>query len=564
MKYIKDNQNIPVALLGGGYSSDRQMPGEYICVNKGNVSYSGNSESFVDMGSSIDFETLNQVLNTDISAGLNIGVFSADMTAQYVRYVEDSTYSLSYYFYSQIELPYQLFNPTSYGKSALNSYGQGVYNSSIESFRELCGDKYIQQFQLGASLASTLKINFASQYEKSVFIEHVSASFLGIDVASSTIEKTAVQYSLNGNLELSALQVGGNAGQLAKIFNASEAGYYTTSCAINDLKACNQIIEGILSYSSSNFAKQVNFTDGVVTGDPAPIAYVLAKYTDLGLSNSSTIITPEINEARTTLAESYLNQTKALNVYNHIAESSVAKFLPYINETQVYIENLKSNLGYFDSTVDGPMSCYFTPANCTNVEQSVMSSLKPYNMSFVTDIVESKGYVYSMSWTGIALCGVLRSARECKSKSGEDSFTLIPTEIRGDYDYKEFLIKEDSTGSAKLYIYNDTYSLYINYENSDQPSNKNVCNSQAIREFPLGFFKYSTEATYASSYSQVDDYQGHLVGHSMCNILGESDCEFSYFVGKGCQSASSGICSGNPEAYACSGEIELTPIDNPI
>ena len=75
---ISFKQDIPAAILGGGYSSDRQMPGEYICVNKGNVSYSGNSESFVDMGASVDFETVllpkfdrhTKVTGLDMSASL--------------------------------------------------------------------------------------------------------------------------------------------------------------------------------------------------------------------------------------------------------------------------------------------------------------------------------------------------------------------------------------------------------------------------------------------------------------------------------------------------------------
>ena len=104
-------ENIPVAILGGGYSSDRQMPTQYVCLNKGNMTYSGNSVSTISMGASVNFEQICEKLNVDLSSDFDIGIFSTSLQAEYARYIQDDLYSSAFYFYSSVTLPTKISNP---------------------------------------------------------------------------------------------------------------------------------------------------------------------------------------------------------------------------------------------------------------------------------------------------------------------------------------------------------------------------------------------------------------------------------------------------------------------
>ena len=79
-------QAVPTAQLGGGYSDDREMPTTNRCVHIPSVYYDGNSVAYVNFSSSVTYEVLTQELSNSVAAGINLGIFSTDVTTNYLQY----------------------------------------------------------------------------------------------------------------------------------------------------------------------------------------------------------------------------------------------------------------------------------------------------------------------------------------------------------------------------------------------------------------------------------------------------------------------------------------------
>ena len=558
-------QDIPGIQFTGGYSTDRQMPVEMKCLKNGTISYSGNAKSFDDFTTSIFIDEVSQILRVDLSSDIDIGVFSTSDEAEYVRYLKDDTYSLGYYFASKIELPTKIYGPPDPGTGigVLTGYGQTEYNTSLADFRDVCGDQYIQQITEGGAIIASLRLDFESKYQKSVFIEHTHESFLGIETASKTIEQIAIDYNLNGTLDFSAIQIGGDVGEIAEIFNASKSRYYINSCAIKNLTSCNEIIGGLLSYSDDLFQHQINYTDGVVTGSPTIMSFDAVNYTTLLLNMSDSVITSEIESARATLAESFWNQTEAQKVYTHVVDSSVGKRLPYYNASKEYMENLEANLELF--TLDNnqaPLGCFYTPTNCPNVTETIMGELKPYNMSLVNDITNSTGYIYQIDWLMKKFCGGDLGIPGCGSHTSSNNVTLVPTGSVVDLGYKEYIIREDTSNTSKMFLYKGVNDLLVNFESSEVDLMSN-CNIETIRDFPSLDYGYSSnEVQFAYEYSP--GYERDIC----TRVFGNTHCLFQYFGGDECWdlAKSDSYCPRfeHADTYGCQGNVTFTEIDNPI
>lgn len=138
--------NIPAALLGGGYSSDRQMPTKFKCLKDGTIVRSEGSKSVIQMSDSIQFSEVTQELNNALASSFEVGFFTNSFVDNYARYIKTASYSSAFYFYESVQLPTFTWQPPGYGVEVLTEYGSDVYYNSLENFREFCGDQYFQEF----------------------------------------------------------------------------------------------------------------------------------------------------------------------------------------------------------------------------------------------------------------------------------------------------------------------------------------------------------------------------------------------------------------------------------
>lgn len=384
-KPLKDS----VIVLGQGYINDKQQASTWDCF-RGNITSAGGGSSIINFDNAVSFSEIQETFQIDITAKVGIGPFSASEKATYLRAIQEDHYSQSFYYYAKVTLPTQVWHPGGYGIEMLNDVGKGIYQSGAIAFRLNCGDAVINQVQEGASLYAAMKISFSSYTDKQTFQAQAGGSFGSIVDVSVSIQDIVNQYKLNGDVEVTAYQQGGDPSQLPKVFEKGEGGYYVTSCTLADLADCKNTINGILDYAVNNFPTQLNGTTGEL------LNYVMGSLEYMGLTIGNSTITPAIETARETLGETYFNQIAQSIFINHLLESSFmsAQYIEayILNELQNQYKNLQNNIVVLQDPNVGVVQCYNNPPNCADVEQNIQQLSNPINSSFINEFVSSYSY----------------------------------------------------------------------------------------------------------------------------------------------------------------------------
>lgn len=385
---------LPAYELGGGYSSDRQMPTYLICLNNGTKTFSGDSKSTIFFGDSRSFEEFQKDLNVDVSASASIGLFSGDISASYARHVKETTYTQSFYYSEKVLLPTEIFHPNDYGEKALNPLGLSIYQQGPDHFRAACGDQLVQQNHLGAGLYVTLKVNFNTLDDKSTFTANAGAKYGSMFSVSAKISQVVSQHNIKGQLEVSALQVGGDVSSLAKIFSQGPNPYAVTSCSLEDLSSCQKTITGVLAYAANSFPDQINFQNGTVLGSAASEGYTFMPMSLLGLKVGNSIITPEVEGARNELGNLYLHIQNEQIFVTHILESTI--FNSFFNDVKDQLKktgnDLSTNIKLLDNLDSGVMGCYNSPEECVDILHNMTQKLIPINEDFIDQIKNSYNF----------------------------------------------------------------------------------------------------------------------------------------------------------------------------
>ena len=262
---LRDNKMLgdsAVVRLGQGYSTDKQQASSWDCFANGTISPSGGGSSIVKLDNAVSFEEIQNTLNIDVTAKAGIGPFKGTTSANYVKDIQEDHYSQGFYYYEQFFMPTEVWIPAGFGPVMLNALGLGVYQQGPEQFRLTCGDSVITQTQEGFSLYVSMKLIFSSYSDKQTFQAHAGGKFGSLADVSADVEKMVSQYDLNGEVEVTAIQIGGDVTQLPQIFTKNAGGYYVTSCELQNLQACHDTVTGILDYAINSFPSQINGTNG--------------------------------------------------------------------------------------------------------------------------------------------------------------------------------------------------------------------------------------------------------------------------------------------------------------
>ncbi|MEQ9115651.1 MAG: hypothetical protein RLN62_02535 [Rickettsiales bacterium] len=408
----------PTPVLGQGWSTDKQMASSLNCFVPGNVTTTGGGSNIIEFSNSQTFVKIQEELNIDVSEKDSFGPFSSSESAQYAQTVQDDFYSQSFYYYEKIFLPTQVFNIPGYGNELLSPLGAGMHNASVETFRLECGDQLITQIQQGISFYASLQIQFASLYYKQTFSEHAGASFGSIVDVSSSVKEMVSDYGLEGSVQLTAFQQGGDPSQLAKTFNKDPSGgYYITSCSLKDLDACQGVVNGILSYAQNNIPGQ--------SQSPSPLNYQMIDLGDLGITTGNTTVTPEVEAARVLLGGVYLIQSVQKAQADHIISSPYAQYIPILDQVKTIDSNLDYNLDIMQDDKTGIAACYTSPPTCPTTAATIMSELKSIDTNTLAIFTNQSSYevtaqltlVYSKDLDVPEFCNVVPQYSEDSKKS---------------------------------------------------------------------------------------------------------------------------------------------------
>lgn len=414
-KILKD----PAIILGQGYSTDKQMAADFSCFANGTITTSGAGSNIIEFQNAMSFTEIQKALNIDVTAKTGIGPFSADASASYAKYVQDDFYSQSFYYYEQFFAPTLKFNPTTYGTALLNEFGQGVYSQGPETFRLVCGDEIVSEIQGGISLYASMKIKFNSEYDKQTFQAHAGVTYGDMISVSANVKSVVTQYNLNGEVDISAFQQGGDAIQLAKIFSKDSNSYYVTSCSLSNLEACQSTINGVISYAANNLPNQSSSYE--------PLLYTMKDITELGINTGNTTITPEIEEVRLQLGTMYANQTEQSLVVNHAIASQYGQYLPFLPELKGIGYNLTSNLQILNNQQSGVFACYQTPLQCIQIAEKIFDSLVAIENPYIP-ILELPSYNLKAAITAYASPSFLSPCTPCTIANLNLLFIPINTE----------------------------------------------------------------------------------------------------------------------------------------
>ena len=387
-------RDIPTPIFAQGFCTDKQMAAGLSCFVDGTITFQGGGKSTIYFGNTVAFSDIQKTLNVDVSGSLSIDLFSAQASASYAKYIEEKQYSQAFYYSETISLPTQQFQPAHYGINALNEIGQEVYNAGPQQFRDVCGDKLIQQAHLGATLIVAMMIDFSSSYDKQTFDSHAGGSWGDILSVAATIKQISTQYKVAGQMEFSAYQSGGDATELAKVFSSGPSHYYITSCSLSNLDACNSVIDGVLNYAANNLPAQIDFKNGTIYGSASTLSYTYMDVSQFGLNAGTSVLNDTIIASRQHLGDIYKAQESYSVFVNHILSSPFASYMATqtVNLLRIAKNSLDKNVALLENENSGAPSCYFYPTKCTANEAALMPQLDAVDTKFL-DQMMARGFV---------------------------------------------------------------------------------------------------------------------------------------------------------------------------
>ncbi len=308
---LRDSESIEP---GKGYSSDSGMIAPITCY-EAEVSSKSNVEAEFKMNQGFTFEEIQNKLGISVDVkAKGASMFSISLAASYLRAIEDKdyTFSINYYNLMQRDVSLKIGGA---GQKALNDAGKEMYqDGENEYFRLVCGDQIINSFKEKALLMFSFNLKFKTHTEKQQFEFELGVSLGGLLEIGTSIESIAKKTQINAEVQLQALQVGGDPTQLSKIIGGKDEHgiYYSVTCGMLNMTNCKNLANGVYEYAREKFPSQVSFEEdkGLTSSGLNSVNYFPANY--IGLKVSKSFLTDEIKQNRLSLSEMLLE-----NQYYH-------------------------------------------------------------------------------------------------------------------------------------------------------------------------------------------------------------------------------------------------------
>ncbi|MCL5260980.1 MAG: hypothetical protein M1561_04795 [Gammaproteobacteria bacterium] len=424
------NDNKFEAGLGFGFSNDRKTP-TVMCVNGGNATYGGSGEGLIDVARSYSLYEVKKQLHMNADADVDIGIFSDEMAADFVRNLEQDRYSESFIYRTWIKLKNSVYNPPEQG-DILNGLGKRFQNDPA-MFRQVCGDQYVAQMEWGGYLYVAVKFIFNSESDMQTFNSAMSGAFGDVFQMSAKFSQAMSMVNKNGAIKIQAYQLGGDPTKLGRILGGEGGQAPIVYCSFDDLARCKQMLDNVIIYATNttgdNFPTQITIGSATTPVSAANTNLDLLDYIYLGvIIQSKSKLTQEIKDARKELAQ-VLEQTKA--------DEDRAKFLisrfsyvgDYVGKLQSLLQTLQQNES---SLMSAGSSCFSDLDGCVNAAKTALANLKPINRNLLEQPFEQD--------INVAVGGDLKFVRDPKwhwipdtpsvtydLKSGGVAFTNYPS-----------------------------------------------------------------------------------------------------------------------------------------
>ncbi len=264
----------------------------------------------------------------------------------------------------------------------LNADGRQQWNAGAAQFRQACGDYYVGQIHYGAYLYIVFQLHFTSAIDKQRFDAQFSVSygdFASLEAKMSDWKNTE---HLQGNIHIMAYQIGGDPSQLGTIFKSKQPWQPSsiTQCSFNNMSACSQVMNGILTYISTTFSKQFSTMDAP-NGIPmlaVPMGIEQQSYSNLNPKyKTQTRLTSAIRNARNSLGKmlemTYDHLNRAKYVQQLITDEPFV-YDNYKNTLKNYLKLLNNNVRLLQNS---GKSFFNKLDTCLQIEKTTLVNLEP-------------------------------------------------------------------------------------------------------------------------------------------------------------------------------------------
>ena len=173
----------------------------------------------------------------------------------HIRQNSDSELSLSISYYKAKYNEYTNEYNFKSDSDLFQEYGLQLYQSRNEKFIIECGDYVVESFQKGISLLVTLKIFFHTKGDKILFVTKPEGEeendYGGIENVLKVIEAKANKLNMQGDIEISYIQLGGNDTEIQELKNESG-----NRCSFSKISTCAQLLGQLGKYAKEELFQQ--------------------------------------------------------------------------------------------------------------------------------------------------------------------------------------------------------------------------------------------------------------------------------------------------------------------
>lgn len=300
---LHSNSGMPVSLGSAAFTDNGYvMTGSTCLEDLDNVKVElANRTGSLTFSKNLTSEQIKDSLGINGSIQGSVGAFKGSVQGSYVDETSSDATSLTYNFISQVKGDATLlnrYNSLVNGTTqvqGMQSHKDELAANNADSTMDFyygCGDKYVAQVPSGAYIATTVKLSFKSETDKQAFNAAMSASIESIGSISAAVDYYKGKTGKSEDVNVYAVQVGGNPERLATIFTdyngKVESGnaynsYSILNCGASNMQACTNVIGATMKYASSDFINQIVDSEGkyvnmVQYGDPT----VMGAYSSIG------------------------------------------------------------------------------------------------------------------------------------------------------------------------------------------------------------------------------------------------------------------------------------------
>jgi hypothetical protein len=371
-------------VLGEGYNSDAQdFVGE--CVT-GGVSFVGAQNAAIEFSKSMDSNSVASELGFGAGMKAKYGIMTTSGSSTFARstkatsFSEVTIYRASYTFKNKKLVNVSL---TPVGQTAQGA-GQGGGGFTYENWDLTCGNEFIDQITLGASLYVCARIEFASREEKTRLTAKFNFKGPAFS-ASGNIKNASQSIGKRASITITAFQLGGHVELLSQIFSATLPGSGNQAsailrCSMDNPDACLAVFDKAIQYATNtsdpkSFPNQISpLSDfnNLTPGGPAELKYITAPWSDLALYSAPQVVNEAIKQARDSI-ERLFDFYLALVERIEELRSGTIRLSRRQRDTLLEIERtVQENITLI---IDAAIKAYSKPGDAVSIASSLLTTI---------------------------------------------------------------------------------------------------------------------------------------------------------------------------------------------